>query len=66
MMELKGYCPTCPCWFAVPDSRLDANRLCPECLTPATRMSRVHLPIPLMRRGVLRFLRLARAFNLQG
>ena len=60
MLELKGYCPNCPCWFAVPDARLEANRLCPCCLQRATRMSRIHLPLPFLRRKFGRVLRLAR------
>lgn len=63
MMELKGYCPNCPCWFAVPDPRLEANRLCPCCLQPATKMSRIHLPLPSLRRGFSRMLRLVRVSN---
>ena len=65
MLELKGYCPNCPCWFAVPDRRLEANRLCPCCLQPAARISRIHVPVPILRnRGVVRVLRLTRVFNL--
>lgn len=37
MAKLQGYCPNCPCWFAIPDPNLQAHRLCPCCLQPATR-----------------------------
>ena len=36
MAKLQGYCPHCPCWFAIPDPHLQAHRLCPTCLRPAT------------------------------
>ena len=40
MAALKGYCAECPCWFPIPDASLRANRLCPCCLQPATKVRR--------------------------
>jgi hypothetical protein len=40
MAALKGYCAGCPCWFPIADASLHANRLCPCCLQPATKVRR--------------------------
>ena len=41
MVTLEGYCPDCPCWFAIPDPNLNAHHLCPCCLHGATKVREV-------------------------
>ena len=55
-MQLQGHCPRCRCWFDVPDSGLNAHRLCPSCLEPATK-TRVTSPL------LARIRRIAAALN---